>query len=145
LRSVIISGKTKLLLSPGKAEIMTKPKVMLVDDAADFHLLFRAALRHTGVEVLTYSSASEAMDYVNGTQEVPVMAFVDLRMPGMSGEEFIKKVRSDIRLDKLKVILTSGWQNLRSIAKKVGANGFLIKPFDLDELEGLVLQELLSA
>lgn len=54
----------------------------------------------------------------------------------------MQTVRSDGQLKDLKVVVTSGWNNLGSVAKNIGANGFLKKPFELDDLYKIVNETL---
>ena len=53
--------------------------------------------------------------------------------------------RSDAQLKDLKVVVTSGRNNLGSVAKDIGADGFLKKPFELDDLYKIVNETLTPA
>ena len=96
--------------------------ILLVDDNADFRALFRQALKSKNVDLVTHDTAITALEYLRSAAELPALTLVDLRMPEMSGEEFIQTVRSDAQLKDLKVVVTSGWNNLGSVAKNIGAD-----------------------
>lgn len=66
-------------------------------------------------------------------------------MPGMPGNEFIRRLRADERLKQVRVILISGCNNVAAMAEKYGADGFMGKPFGLEDIAGLVFHEDASA
>lgn len=124
--------------SSGSVFSVIQKKALVVEDTQDIRLLMCKALKKKGFEVFAYESGTAALDFLESSDGLPDLAFVDLRMPGMEGEEFIERVRQSQNASGLKVILTSAWHNLGMIAEKAGADGFLKKPFDLDELYRLV-------
>jgi CheY-like chemotaxis protein len=130
----------------GEGDVRTKKKVLLVDDTADFRSLFRHALKSRPIELILKESALSAIEYLLGlaaqNAELPIITFVDLRMPELSGEDFVARVRGEPELSRLNIIVTSGWTGLREIVSRIGADGFLAKPFDLAKLYELVDGEL---
>ncbi len=71
--------------------------VMIIDDSVmDLYISSRMITKHNfGEKVLQYSSATEALEYLQESQEnisqLPEVIFVDIYMPGMSGFEFMKE------------------------------------------------------
>lgn len=55
-------------------------------------------------------------------------------MPNMDGVEFIAKLREHPKCKISKVVIVSGWDNLKIKARELGADGFLRKPVDLSSL-----------
>lgn len=119
--------------------------ILLVDDTPDFRSLFSQALKSKNISLQTFSSATDALHYLKEAQTLPALIFVDLRMPDMPGEEFLMRIRSEGSLKEIRVIVTSGWNDIAKIAEKFGANGFLRKPFNLDDLFNLIEREFDSS
>jgi CheY-like chemotaxis protein len=124
------------------------PRVLFIEDTQDDRILLRAAFQHAKVPVplqVCYS-AEEAIDYLEGkgsyadrTQyPLPTLILVDLKLDGMGGLEFIAYMRKhpDPALRNLRMVVLSGSEFDRDIqaAYQLGANSYLAKPADLDDL-----------
>ena len=102
----------------------------------DDHTLFREGLegllRRRGVEVLSFSNGQEGLAAAESTAIDIVM--VDLRMPDMNGVEVLKKVRSfDTELPVLILTTSDNAEDLKACLRH-GANGYLLKDMEPDEL-----------
>ncbi len=118
-----------------------KLKIMVVDD----ELIVRESLFHwlkrSGHAVEAVPSGFEAIERIEKTPfEV---LFVDIKMPGMSGLEVLKKVKEEYP-DTLVVIITA-YGSIESAveAMKLGASDYLLKPFKPDQLT-LVLEKVVN-
>jgi PAS domain S-box-containing protein len=106
--------------------------ILVVDDEENILEMTSEVLIDYGYTVYTAQSGEEALE-VCQTQELELI-ILDLGMPGIGGEGFLKKIRE---LDpKIKVIITSGYANhkLAKEPKKYGAAQFLSKPYRFREL-----------
>src|SRR4051794_19013478 len=72
----------------------------------------------------------------------PAVVLLDLMLPGGSGFDLLRVVREDPELADVKVVVVSAWQSPddRRVASDLGADGFLGKPFSLDDLVVTVAQ-----
>ncbi len=125
---------------------MTKPtmKILIVDDDADI----RQAVRLT-IEEQDYLNVivTESIDVASGIEQMkainPDIVILDLHMPDKTGFDFMDIVHQDKRLAKTKVIMLTADDNLANIFKAedkgIGAYHFLGKPFNISELQALVL------
>ena len=109
-----------------------KPSVLVVDDDAAMRELLTILLAEEGYPVRSAGDAYEAMDMVSS--DPPGLLLVDLMMPGVSGIEFLTRLRRDSRWAALPVILISAHPRLREMAQELGACAALAKPFDLTHL-----------
>jgi DNA-binding response OmpR family regulator len=125
---------------------MTKPKmkILIVDDDAAIRESVRLALEaqdYLDVEV------TESEDVTSGIQQTkdinPDVVILDLHMPNKSGWDFMNILHKDRRLARTRVIMLTGddtFDNVFKAEKKgIGAYQFIAKPFNISELQALVL------
>ena len=87
-------------------------------------------------DVVKKQHAEEALDFMRERKELPSLIIVDLNMPGMSGEEFLKHVRTSGFYFHIPVIILSGEDDSETRIRclEAGADDFVIKPFNPREL-----------
>ena len=110
-------------------------KVVIVDDEADMRQSISQWLALSGFDTETYGSAEEALAAI--TPEFPGIIVSDVRMPGMDGMAFLKRLMS---MDSaLPVIMITGHGDVPMAveAMRVGAFDFLEKPFNPDRMTEL--------
>jgi two-component system nitrogen regulation response regulator GlnG len=110
--------------------------VWIIDDDRSIRWVFEKALAREGIAHRTFGSALEALD--RATQESPQVVVSDIRMPGLSGLEFMQQLRA--RLPSTPVIIMTAYSDLESAvaAFQGGAFEYLPKPFDVDHAIELV-------
>jgi DNA-binding NtrC family response regulator len=108
------------------------PRILIVDDDAGQRSLLDSFLRSQGFETVTVPSGAAALDILR-SQEINMM-ISDVRMPGMSGLETLRRARKEHSV--LPVLLVTGYADVREAvgAMRDGAINYLSKPIDLDEL-----------
>ncbi len=118
----------------------TTGRVLVVDDHAPARESMAEVLREAGHDVACCSSAAEALGRL---AERPVDCVVtDLRMPGMSGLEFIAQIEQ--RRLPVQVVMVTAHASVASAveAMRHGAFDYIEKPFDVEQLERLVGQAI---
>jgi DNA-binding NtrC family response regulator len=107
--------------------------ILVVDDEVEQRRLLGGFVESIGLRAQEASSAEEALAMIR--RALPDMVLLDVRLPGMSGIEALAEIRS--LADKLPVLLITAYADLRQAvaAMKSGADDYLAKPVDLDELE----------
>ena len=117
------------------------PLVAVIDDETGSRESMAIAVEKAGLPVKTFDDAGLALDYIRGEPSI-ALAVCDLRMPGMDGIEFLKRVREN-ELD-IGVMLVTGFGSIESAveAMQVGADDYLTKPVDLYELRRRVMNLL---
>jgi len=106
----------------------------VVDDESDIRQAVAEILVEEGYQVAGASDGEEALAQVRSFH--PQVVLLDLMMPGMSGWEFLRAQQRDPELRGIPVIVLSALGGERGIA----AQGFIEKPFDLEELLRAVRQ-----
>ncbi|MFQ5946316.1 MAG: response regulator [Anaerolineae bacterium] len=109
-------------------------RILVVDDAQRIVHFFSVSLERVGdgYEVLGAFSAEEALELM---AEEPVDLLVsDLRLPGLDGLTLIQQARD--RVPDLPAILFTAFdsEDVRSEANRIGVNGYLVKPFSIEDL-----------
>jgi len=110
-------------------------RVLVVDDEPDLRALYALNLQEAGHEVLTASNGAEGLGLL--TREHPDVILVDLMMPVMDGYEFLQELRKMPEHQRTPTIVVSAVAT-GGYSRKLGATGFVAKPFDLDELVSVV-------
>lgn len=111
--------------------------VLIADDEAHIRLLIEQALEDLDereVEVLTAENGVEALEMIR--EERPRVAFLDIMMPRMDGYEVCRAVRDDPELEDVYLVLLTakGQASDKLLGRESGADLYLTKPFDPDEL-----------
>jgi two-component system nitrogen regulation response regulator GlnG len=111
-------------------------RVWLVDDDASICWVLERALRNNGMSPRAFGAAEPALDALD--HDSPDVLVTDIRMPGQSGLDLLRKVR-DSR-PTLPVIVMTGHCDLGSALSSYegGAFEYLTKPFDIDHAVGLI-------
>lgn len=111
------------------------PYVLVVDDDPDVCELIELTLVDEGYVVVTAGSADEALRIV--TARPAALILFDLSLPGMSPEELVTAYRALPGADA-QMVAVSGFPGLPQEAARLGADGCLAKPFDLEDLLAMV-------
>ncbi len=108
-------------------------KILIVDDEAHIRMLIEQTLEELedeGVEFLTAENGEIALDIIQ--KESPKLVFLDVMMPKMNGMEVCRRVKKELGLDNVFIVLlTAKGQELdRQRGQEVGADVYMTKPFD---------------
>ncbi|MEE3219118.1 MAG: sigma-54 dependent transcriptional regulator, partial [Planctomycetota bacterium] len=112
------------------------PKLLVVDDEQTICWGLQRLGEGLGHEVVTASSAEEALELV--ADQRPDVIVLDVRLPGMDGLEAIGEFRE--RLGDVPIIIMTAYGDLNTAVTAVrnGAFEYLVKPFDLDQVKSAV-------
>lgn len=110
------------------------PLILAVDDEPVNLQIIRNFLRLAGYRVLTAETGREALTLAE--QEKPELVLLDVMMPELSGYEVCRRLREQYTRFELPVIMLSALGQVQDRVKgfEVGANDYIIKPFNKDEL-----------
>lgn len=112
-------------------------RILVLDNDSAFLRSLEILLRRKGHEVICFASPIDALAAVRDGLR-PEAFLVDLAMPDMPGDKWIRCARPEVR--GAWVIVVSGHSDLAETLDldALGAHGYLPKPLDLDELDNLL-------
>ena len=117
--------------------------ILLVDDDEDDRNLFIEATKEVDSTITCHSASDgmEALAYLrDGGNDVPDFIFLDLRMPGLSGEECLVEIKREPRMAQVPVIVYTTSRDVRESVrlKQMGAAHFASKPVSQEEVYFMV-------
>jgi two-component system alkaline phosphatase synthesis response regulator PhoP len=121
------------------------PTILIVDDEQHIRLLIEQTLEELeddGVELQTASDGEMALDVVRNHR--PELVFLDVMMPKLNGFEVCRAIKGDLGLAGTTVVMLTakGQAYDREEGLSAGADRYLTKPFDPDELLGVARDAL---
>jgi DNA-binding NtrC family response regulator len=107
-------------------------RLLFVDDEIDFLTYMKKRLERHDLDVVAYPDPTEALE--NTVGESFDVALLDLKMPGIDGEELLRRLKD--RDPRVEIIILTGHGSIESAFRtsREGAHQYLLKPCDFDAL-----------
>lgn len=114
-------------------------KILLVDDDEDCRLMIKDAIKDANIknDVYEVKSGEEALDFIfkKGKYHdapTPGLIYLDIDMPGVSGQEVLKKIKSHEKANKIPVVMLTNLNDEKEklMAAQNGANSYTVKSSD---------------
>jgi two-component system chemotaxis response regulator CheY len=108
--------------------------ILTVDDTASMRQMISFTLNSAGHEVLEASDGDEALKLAN--ENTFDLIITDINMPNMDGIELVRSLRNNTNYKFTPIILltTESQQSKREEGKSAGATGWIVKPFNPEQL-----------
>jgi signal transduction histidine kinase/DNA-binding response OmpR family regulator/HPt (histidine-containing phosphotransfer) domain-containing protein len=135
------SGQEEMTASPNQSRLAGLC-ILVVDDSEINREVAGQILEREGAEVMLAADGVQVLDQLRTTPRRVDIVLMDVQMPVMDGYEATRRIREDLLLVDLPVVaLTAGvFSSQQQAALGAGMNGFIPKPFDVNELIGAVLR-----
>jgi len=111
-------------------------KIIIFDDDEDILSICRYILKEQGWDVYTFSDCNNITEKV--AEIMPDIILMDNWIPDAGGIAATQKLKSNERLKDIPVVYFSANSDIELLAENAGAETYLAKPFDLDELERVI-------
>lgn len=111
-------------------------KIIVFDDDQDILLLCNYILKEIGWEVYTFSNCKDIIDKVSAIN--PAIILMDNWIPDKGGIAATQEIKKSELLKHIPVIYFSANSLIEKLAREAGADGYLAKPFELEDLENLI-------
>jgi DNA-binding response OmpR family regulator len=120
-----------------------KKKILVIDDELSIRILLENFLKKD-YDVVTKNDGLEGLKWLEAGN-IPDLVVADIQMPHLDGYDFIKNVRASGYFQDIPLVMLSGIESSTEKVKclKLGANDYIVKPFNPEELS--VRIELLLA
>jgi twitching motility two-component system response regulator PilH len=119
--------------------------VLVVEDSVTQREMIEDLLKGSGLTVKTAGDGVEALEQMQGS--CPDIVVMDIVMPRMNGYELCRRIKTDPKTERVPVVMCSskGEEFDRYWGMKQGADAYIAKPFQPQELVGTVKQLLRNA
>src|SRR5258706_2530808 len=116
------------------SEAAKQATILIVDDDSDVRALLETLLRSQGYLTLSAAGGEEALALV--ARRAPDLILLDILMPGMDGNEVARRLKADPATANIPIVIVTVQldRSARLKGLKAGAEDFLTKPIDRDEL-----------
>jgi two-component system chemotaxis response regulator CheY len=117
-------------------------KILIVEDSPSMRNLVREALDPDGYEVTESRNGREALDVLD--RVAPHLVITDVNMPELDGLALLRRIRSlpSFRFTPVLILTSESGADMKENGRAAGATGWLVKPFDPDQLRLVVAQVL---
>jgi DNA-binding response OmpR family regulator len=113
-------------------------KILIVDDDPQTTTLLELLLSERGYETVSTTDSSKAIQFANSAN--PDLIILDLMMPEPDGFKVCRMLRNDTRFIFTPILIVTALDDTdsRIVAFGAGADDYLIKPYDIDELASII-------
>jgi CheY-like chemotaxis protein len=112
------------------------PTVLVADDNDDTRQMFQSLLAAKGYRVIEASDGEQAVEFVQ--HENPGLVLLDLGLPRLNGLNVIRRLRKDLGLIEVPLIVITGYDHHLDTAVAAGCDDYLVKPIDFDRLDAIL-------
>lgn len=109
-----------------------KPIIMIADDEEDLLLMMQLRLRSEGFEVMISTNAEHVFELLD--EKRPDLILLDISMNGTDGGAICKELKTDAATQSIPVMMFSANPNISEIADSCGAEGYISKPFNMEDM-----------
>jgi DNA-binding response OmpR family regulator len=113
-------------------------RILVIDDEAKFSCLVAGFLMGRGYQTNVASNGDEALEALKHFS--PEIVLLDVHMPGLSGLELLKRIRSTPLPPRVIMVTAMDTSDMIDEAMDNGAEGYLCKPIDLNHLAQLIAE-----
>lgn len=122
-------------------DVQEKKCVLIYDDDLEILFLCKAILSKSNYRVETLSRCENVLADI--VRIKPDIILMDLWIPEIGGEKAIDIVKKNPETQHIPMIIFSANAEIETICKKVNANGFIEKPFDISNFKETIQQKML--
>ena len=113
---------------------MNTKKVLVIDDDETILEIVSSVLEECKFHPITAINGEDGLH--EASSKKPDVILLDRKMPGLSGNAVLKKLKQDPETENIPVVMLTGDNNIREVAKslELGAQDYIVKPFNNENL-----------
>lgn len=115
-------------------------KILIIEDDEGIIDVLSTVLESENYNVLVSKTTDGVIKKIK--EELPNIILLDLWVPGKEGKDLAKKIRDSLPLLKIPILVVSASHDIEKVAKALGADSYISKPFDIDVLLKMVKRYL---
>lgn len=119
------------------------PKILIVDDEPDICTLVSAALDDHELQIETANDVHSALEIYKSFN--PDIVISDIKMPGLTGIDFIRKIKLEMKTNPLFFFITGYSEFTKEQCMAEGACDFIVKPFDFESLYKRIMENYIES
>jgi two-component system, response regulator, stage 0 sporulation protein F len=113
---------------------MDMTTLLVVDEEANTRLVYKDEFQNEGYDVTVAETTEEAMEKIH--QSKPDIITLDLKMPGMGGFKFLRKIKQEE--SDIPVVICSAYAGYKKDSRLGGCDAFVVQSADLTELKTII-------
>src|ERR1041385_3561310 len=135
-RPSLMEAKASVVNWSSAPQTMSMPTVLVADDNDDTRLMFRTLLVNKGYRVIEAADGEEAIEIISS--ENPGLVLLDLGLPRLNGLSVIRRLRNELKVLNVPVVVVTGYDSHLSTAVAAGCDDYLLKPVDFARLDAIL-------
>jgi len=112
------------------------PTILIADDSDDTRQMLQVMLAGKGYRVLEAADGEQAVERVQ--RENPGLVLLDLGLPRLNGLSVIHRLRAELKLSKVPLVVITGYDDHVDTARAAGCDDYLVKPIDFHKLNAIL-------
>lgn len=128
------------LSDPIDSAVEAAPLVLIIDDSQSIRRMTAKIVEDAGCRAITAVNGADALELLLSGAWEPDLILSDVEMPNMDGWEFLEYIKTDTNFGHIPVVLVTSLDSdeCRQKGLDLGAAAYLVKPFRLSELDGVL-------
>lgn len=128
-----LDNKTVRIAKPSGGR---EPTVLIADDNDDTREMLHTLLAQKGYRVIEAADGEQAIEVTS--REQPGLVLLDLGLPRMNGLSVIRRLRNELKLLNVPVVVITGYDKHFTTAVAAGCDDYLLKPIDFTRLDAIL-------
>ncbi|NES07775.1 MAG: response regulator [Okeania sp. SIO2F4] len=119
-------------------------RIIIVDNEEDMHYLFsrkfRKEIKAGEVEIISFMSVIEALSYLDSSEKKHIDLIIsDINLPIVNGLELLQIIKEKYAQINVWMLTAHGYNENYKLAKEYGANDYIVKPINFEEIKQKIL------
>ena len=134
----MVTSLSNLQVTTNATHAPARRLILVADDHEDTRLLFRTVLEVRGYSVIEAADGEETVRTAESAR--PDLILMDGSLPRLSGVDATRRIRGSEHIGHVPIVFISGHAGaaIRALAREAGCNEYLVKPFDLAQLDDVL-------
>ena len=111
----------------------TGQRILVVDDDPDIGVMLKLMLEYKGYNAVIADRADKAEEITQTNNDIQLI-IMDMLLSGVNGTDLCAQFKHDQKTKNIPILMISAHPNARDVCMDAGADDFMVKPFDMDDI-----------